>query len=558
MKQLLRRLVGRSPWPDFRRLPVVNDALAAHGLPPLTPEPGQPDPVRLALAERLTGRRRLTDPRFADWLAARHPRRAAELRAACATGAGSAGRVYESRPDIRVALPFGLTLQQRPGLLAWMLGGGHAEVGFTPEQAVWAVVESSERDDGLAALYRWNPDWQAAVPDGLSPAGWPRLVAHLTALGLDPRAAGRRPPDDGPADLLVLSYFRNPCGLQVEADAIADGLAAAGWRIRRRTLPGEPAPGRADPRAFADLENAPVTLAKLGAAEGLADVYRRAGLHPRPGVYRVANLSWELDRFPPAAADRLALADEVWTPSRFCADAARAELPDKPVRAMPPGVTAPPVGRFDRAHYGLADGRFVALFVFDLGSVAARKNPLGLVRAFRRAFPASEPVTLCLKVSNGRHFPAAVAELRAAEPDVVVLDRVMTRPEVGGLMAAVEPWHGNTVVLYTPLAQRTVLDDKLRWGHAIKLADLDGDGKPEVIAGVRDDPAKGDTFTDRRGVRVYRSTDDWKTWTRHPIDPGGVAVEDLAVADLDGDGRLDLVAVGRQTKNLKVYWSREP
>lgn len=131
---------------------------------------------------------------------------------------------------------------------------------------------------------------------------------------------------------------------------------------------------------------------------------------------------------------------------------------------------------------------------------------------------------------------------------------------LGRLTATVEPWHGNTVVLYTPLAARTVLDDKLRWGHAIKLADLDGDGVPEVIAGVRDDPdpKRGDTFPDRRGVRVYRSTDDWKTWTRHPIDPGGVAVEDLAVADLDGDGRPDIVAVGRQTKNLKVYWNRKP
>lgn len=127
------------------------------------------------------------------------------------------------------------------------------------------------------------------------------------------------------------------------------------------------------------------------------------------------------------------------------------------------------------------------------------------------------------------------------------------------LTATVEPWHGNMVVAYAGQNRRRVLlDDKLRWGHAIKLADLDGDGKPEVIAGVRDDPAKGDTFTDRRGVRVYHSTDDWKTFTRHAIDPGGVAVEDLAVADLDANGRPDLIAVGRQTRNLKIYWNRKP
>jgi hypothetical protein len=128
----------------------------------------------------------------------------------------------------------------------------------------------------------------------------------------------------------------------------------------------------------------------------------------------------------------------------------------------------------------------------------------------------------------------------------------------GGLVATVEPWHGNQVVVYPHVATRKVLDDKLRWGHAIKLADLDGDGSAEVIAGIRDDPGKGDPFPDRRGVRVYRSADGWKTFTRHLIDPGGVAVEDVAVEDLDGDRRPDLIAVGRQTKNLKVYWNRRP
>ena len=29
----------------------------------------------------------------------------------------------------------------------------------------------------------------------------------------------------------------------------------------------------------------------------------------------------------------------------------------------------------------------------------------------------------------------------------------------------------------------------------------------------------------------------------------------MNVADLDGDGRIDLVAVGRQTHNIRIYWN---
>jgi hypothetical protein len=125
-------------------------------------------------------------------------------------------------------------------------------------------------------------------------------------------------------------------------------------------------------------------------------------------------------------------------------------------------------------------------------------------------------------------------------------------------LATVEPWHGNQLVVYTPSAEpqalweRRVLDDRLKWGHAVWCADLDGDGSDEIILGVRDNLSAKPG--ERCGVRVYKSNGErWQTWDRHLIDEGGVAVEDLAAADLDGDGRIDLVAVGRQTHNVRIY-----
>ena len=128
-------------------------------------------------------------------------------------------------------------------------------------------------------------------------------------------------------------------------------------------------------------------------------------------------------------------------------------------------------------------------------------------------------------------------------------------------IATIEPWHGNQVVVYTPatdpkaLWERHVLDDKLKWGHAVWCADLDGAGDDELIIGVRDNLS--DKPGEKCGVRIYKAADErWTKWDRRLIDEGGVAVEDLAAADLDGDGRIDIVAVGRASHNARIYWNK--
>jgi hypothetical protein len=134
------------------------------------------------------------------------------------------------------------------------------------------------------------------------------------------------------------------------------------------------------------------------------------------------------------------------------------------------------------------------------------------------------------------------------------------RMSLKGTLATIEPWHGNQVVTYEKLGsewKRTVIDAELRWGHAVHFADLDGTGDPVLVIGVRDqpDPKQGDTFSTPRGIRLYRKTA--AGWQRQILEAGGVAVEDLTCADLDGDARPEIIAVGRATGNARIYWNKK-
>jgi len=123
-------------------------------------------------------------------------------------------------------------------------------------------------------------------------------------------------------------------------------------------------------------------------------------------------------------------------------------------------------------------------------------------------------------------------------------------------LASIEPWHGESVVVYTPgsgsdtLWQRSVIDTTFNEGHALVCADLDGDGDDEIVAGYR---GKG------QSLYVYNCLDSiGKRWERIVLDEGDMAASGLHIADVNNDGRLDVICVGTATSNIKWYENLGP
>lgn len=128
-------------------------------------------------------------------------------------------------------------------------------------------------------------------------------------------------------------------------------------------------------------------------------------------------------------------------------------------------------------------------------------------------------------------------------------------------VATIEPMHGNQLCLYTPPPQgpksgewrRTVLDDTLADGHAIACHDLLDLRNRQIVVGWR----AAQKIGPKVGVKLFWSTkEDGSGWQQTLIDDNLMACEDAVVADLDGDRDLDIVAAGRRTKNVKIYWNQ--
>jgi hypothetical protein len=125
-------------------------------------------------------------------------------------------------------------------------------------------------------------------------------------------------------------------------------------------------------------------------------------------------------------------------------------------------------------------------------------------------------------------------------------------------IVTIEPKHGNTSAVYVQPEKGQelwqplhVLDQQLKDGHALAVADYLGVGSDQIVVGWRAMNTKGIP-----GIKLFTPLDkDGKKWREEKISSGKVAVEDIKVADLNGDGKVDIVAAARQTKNLVIFFN---
>lgn len=120
---------------------------------------------------------------------------------------------------------------------------------------------------------------------------------------------------------------------------------------------------------------------------------------------------WETDVASDTMAPGIAAVDEIWTGSTYGAEVLR-RFSDRPVHVLPIPVVVPPPSSGGRVGLGVEGDRPIVLFAYDFHSIARRKNPEGLIEAFRRAVPPDTGPVLVLKSINGDRVPRELERLR--------------------------------------------------------------------------------------------------------------------------------------------------
>jgi glycosyltransferase involved in cell wall biosynthesis len=364
-------------------------------------------------------------------------------------------RVLRERPDVMRAYP---DLDGPDGIeyVAWCEAFGRRELAiperFMPSLPASRPPTSSDAaaSEGVASegAVSEGAASEGAVPNGVVRAG----RGADTSSGVSDRASGR--PEHGaspaastlgdprPPAVRVSGYLGHALGLGSAARGYAHALSAAGVPTSTVTvaldhmeMPVElgDSYGRHD---FDDLVHEGSHGFELVAVnpDELPAFVERVGegyFHgPRIGIW-----GWETNSIPARWGPAFGLVDEIWVYSRFMAENIGAAT-SLPVIALPPPVQ-PPAAPSEPLRLGVPDG-FMFLFMFDYLSTIQRKNPVGLIEAFKQAFAPGEGPQLLVKTINGPLRPLAEEALLWAahgRPDVHVVDCSLSAAERDSLVA---------------------------------------------------------------------------------------------------------------------------
>ncbi len=170
----------------------------------------------------------------------------------------------------------------------------------------------------------------------------------------------------------------------------------------------------------------------------MIEAYRKFGRSVWDRRYNIAIWLWEMKTFPAEWTAANLRFDEIWSPSDFTARAIRAAVGDK-VYTMPYAIEAPTDDRYDREYFKLPGDKFLLLMLFDTNSLSERKNPEGVIKAYKKAYDINDKnVGIVIKINNASKAERAKIKKELDGYQVYFIDKILSRVEVDSLIKCVD------------------------------------------------------------------------------------------------------------------------
>lgn len=239
--------------------------------------------------------------------------------------------------------------------------------------------------------------------------------------------------------LNVFGLLDAACGIGEAGRRYAEAAHAAGIAVETFPYHGHGSPPAPHRRRGGDVLRHDTNLVVLN-PDLLVPFALHAGGESFAGRYVIGMWFWEVEELSPIHRQSLPLVHELWASTEFLRRALAAHT-DKPVVHVPlpvPLRNGPP--SLPRQTIGLSE-RFTFLTTFDFRSLAERKNSLGTVEAFCRAFAPGEGPVLTVKTLGASLDPAGWAALQRAtggRQDVQVVEAHLSEEEMSAMIGHAE------------------------------------------------------------------------------------------------------------------------
>lgn len=159
--------------------------------------------------------------------------------------------------------------------------------------------------------------------------------------------------------------------------------------------------------------------------------------------YNIAYWLWELEEFPKEWRKCIQTVDEIWAPSEFICNSLR-HCTEKMICKIPYAIDIQMPVQYTRDYFGIPDYVFLNMIMYDFISVSERKNPEGMIQAFRTAFDVSyaneNRIGLVVKVNHlkKKEDLEKLKEQLQGYRYVYYITENLTRREVEALVAAAD------------------------------------------------------------------------------------------------------------------------